>query len=294
MREPFNGSRWFRPLKPIRFKERAVFDLVLGGGQAFRWVCDESGVWAGIWGNVAVQFRLDEAGQLEYCLPTGSCPDVHEKVADYFPSDEEVQRCLDALPWRSDRILAAAIRRFDGLRLLRQPLEETLLCYLCSSTKQIDQIRVCCHAIAERLGRPIAEGLNRLPQWEELAKVGEPAIRACGVGYRAKWIHQTALFLAERPDYLAAIPELDVMDAREHLAKLPGVGFKIADCTLLYSGTHPNAFPTDRWILRAMERLYGLGRWSAEQIAHFGRIHFGPHAGLAQQYLFEAVRLGWE
>ena len=35
-----------------------------------------------------------------------------------------------------------------------------------------------------------------------------------------------------------------------------------------------------------MARRYGLENWSPAQVAHFGRVHFGPLAGLAQQYLF--------
>jgi N-glycosylase/DNA lyase len=42
----------------------------------------------------------------------------------------------------------------------------------------------------------------------------------------------------------------------------------------------------DVWIIKAMEARYGLEGWTPQQIAHFGRTHFGPHAGLAQQYLF--------
>ena len=39
-----------------------------------------------------------------------------------------------------------------------------------------------------------------------------------------------------------------------------------------------------------MARRYGLDDWTPAQIAHFGRTHFGPHAGLAQQYLFAYER----
>ena len=41
-----------------------------------------------------------------------------------------------------------------------------------------------------------------------------------------------------------------------------------------------------------MTNLYSLEGWKLEQIAHFGRSHYGPNAGLAQQFLFAAVRRG--
>ena len=39
-----------------------------------------------------------------------------------------------------------------------------------------------------------------------------------------------------------------------------------------------------------MAARYGLEDWRPDQIAHFGRVHFGPLAGLAQQYLFAYER----
>ena len=41
---------------------------------------------------------------------------------------------------------------------------------------------------------------------------------------------------------------------------------------------------------KAMTRRYDLDGWKPGQIAHFGRAHFGPQAGLAQQYLFAHER----
>ena len=39
-------------------------------------------------------------------------------------------------------------------------------------------------------------------------------------------------------------------------------------------------------MIKSMARRYGLDGWTPTQVAHFGRVHFGPSAGLAQQYLF--------
>ena len=46
----------------------------------------------------------------------------------------------------------------------------------------------------------------------------------------------------------------------------------------------------DTWILQTMAARYGLDGWKPAQVAHFGRAHFGPLAGLAQQYLFSWER----
>ncbi len=78
--------------------------------------------------------------------------------------------------------------------------------------------------------------------------------------------------------------------AKARLLELPGVGEKVADCVLLFGAGRLEAFPVDTWILKALERRYGLTGWKPAQIAHFGRTHFGPLAGLAQQYLFSWER----
>ena len=59
---------------------------------------------------------------------------------------------------------------------------------------------------------------------------------------------------------------------------------------LLFGAGKLEAFPVDTWIIKAMARRYGLDGWTPAQIAHFGRVHFGAHAGLAQQYLFAYER----
>jgi len=72
--------------------------------------------------------------------------------------------------------------------------------------------------------------------------------------------------------------------------ELPGVGAKVADCVLLFGAGKLEAFPVDTWILKAMAKRYDLTGWKPDQITHFGRQHFGPLAGLAQQYLFAYER----
>ena len=91
---------------------------------------------------------------------------------------------------------------------------------------------------------------------------------------------------------LAGLTNLPCDAARAEMLKLPGVGRKIADCVLLFAYGFQEAFPVDVWILRTMTERYGLHGWKPAQVAHFGRTHFGPLAGLAQQYLFAFERTG--
>ena len=122
--------------------------------------------------------------------------------------------------------------------------------------------------------------------------MAEPDLRALKYGYRAKYVAATAARLAGEPYFLENCETMPYVEARSKLIELPGVGGKVADCALLFGGAKLEAFPVDTWIAKVMSDRYGMGGWSLDQIASFGRIHFGPHAGLAQQFLFSAVRAG--
>ncbi len=132
--------------------------------------------------------------------------------------------------------------------------------------------------------------VNRLPTWAELAAVPEAELRACLLGFRARYIHQTAQFIAAHPGWLDETERLPYAPAKARLCELPGVGEKVADCVLLFGAGKLEAFPVDTWIIKAMARRYALDGWTPSQVAHFGRVHFGAHAGLAQQYLFACER----
>jgi N-glycosylase/DNA lyase len=248
-------------------------------------------IWFGQWADCAAEVRLESA-HLAWRARPASAPRVAAAIGPYFAADRDFGALADALPWRSDAHLAACLQRFPGLRLLRQPFGETLLGFLCSATKQIVQIKQMLALLAERHGAGHQPPCHSLPTWETLATIPERTLRDCLLGFRARFIHQTAVFLAAHPSWLEETELMPYAAAKERLCSLPGVGEKIADCVLLFGAGRLEAFPVDVWILRTMTERYGLHGWKPAQVAHFGRTHFGPLAGLAQQYLFAFERTG--
>ena len=71
--------------------------------------------------------------------------------------------------------------------------------------------------------------------------------------------------------------DMKTLDVRAQLLELPGVGPKVADCILLFSLGHGDAFPLDVWMKRALEKYFPDGIDLAA---------LGKNAGIAQQYLF--------
>lgn len=262
-----------------------VLAETLDGGQAFRWRRDGEN-WTGIWNDTVVELRLD-AGRLGWRTPAGAVGKTAPAVTRYLALDHDWTALADSLPWRSDAHLAQCIAVYPGLRILRQPFGETLLGFLCSATKQIVQIKQMIALLAERHGTAIATTrVRRLPTWNELAQIPEKDLRSCLLGFRARYIAETAQFLAQRPGWLETTEALAYPAAKARLLELPGVGEKVADCVLLFGAGKLEAFPVDTWVLKSLARRYGLDGWKPAQVAHFGRTHFGPLAGLAQQYLF--------
>jgi N-glycosylase/DNA lyase len=273
----------------------AVLRETLDGGQAFRWREPTPGIWRGQWLDHQVELTRDAVGTLAWRPLHGPMAASEAALRHYLAEDQDWAALADALPWRSDAHLGRAMAAFPGLRLLRQPFGETLLAFLCSATKQIPQIKQMLAHLAARHGSAVAyfvqesdtpTNSHALPTWTQLATVPESALRECQLGFRARHIAAVARRLAAEPGWLDETAHAPYAEAKARLLTLPGVGEKVADCVLLFGGGHLEAFPVDTWILKAMQRHYGLAGWAPAQIAHFGRQHFGPAAGLAQQYLF--------
>jgi N-glycosylase/DNA lyase len=284
------GTALIEPAWDCLFEEHCLtprtLEETLIGGQAFRWYwVPEGKFWTGVWGRKSACLRINEAGVLEAAPLT-----PHTTLEDirFYLGLDRLPDWISALPCNADPVLADLKSRWSGLSLLRQPPGETLLAFICSSNKQILQIRVMQQALAKNLGQPLpGTPFHRLPTWEELAAVPESGLRACALGYRAAHVAGTAEFLATHPDYLGQINNLSLQDARFALRALPGVGPKVADCVLLFGYGRAEAFPVDTWIAKCLAKRYPeLAGWSREQLATFARIHFGRAAGLAQQWFF--------
>jgi len=287
---------------PVRDYDLAA---TLTSGQAFRWVLRHDG-WEAV-----VQARWIRLSQPR--------PDVIEAVVrqpqqdwnwlvHYLQLQADHMAMLGTFP--TDEPLRRALAHCRGLRLLRQDPWECLASFILSSTKQITQIQQCIEFLCQRFGAPVDQNDTlparrsgssissptahfSFPTPERLATATEAELRACKIGFRAKYLQATARMIAEGELDLAGLPSLPLDTARNALMQCPGVGRKIADCTLLFSCGFDRAFPIDVWVERALQRLYfPRRRAKRRRLEHFAATHFGPYAGLAQQYLFHYLRTG--
>ena len=103
------------------------------------------------------------------------------------------------------------------------------------------------------------------------------------VGIKTGYISQAGLNLACCMEY---------EDAHQALTSLKGVGDKVADCILLFGCGHTSAFPVDVWVEKLMKSWFGVCGCSRKKMMCLAREKLGAHAGLLQQFLFHAARMG--
>jgi len=258
----------------------------LTSGQAFRWR-EVDGAWENIIANRWV--RLSVKGKTLHAQAATLQKDW-QWLIDYLQLEVNLKNILAAFP-KDDPHLAAARKTCRGLRLLKQDPWETLAGFICSSNKQIVQIQQIIGELCERYGEPAHAGWKTFPTAERLASATEADLRDCRMGYRAKYLHATATMIAASEIDLASIDALDYSAALAQLQRLPGIGPKVADCILLFAYAHPQAFPIDTWIIKALHQLYFPRRApKPKRLQAFIKKHFAPHHGYAQQYLFHHVR----
>jgi len=285
---PSFGS--WQKLKPHGFTPISLSET-LEGGQSFTWHKVEDLNWLGVIGGRLLEIRLKDTS-FEW-RSNSQIPITRQEVKDYFWIDSSYEEAVNSLPWRSDPILKHCIESLSGLRILRQPIDEILFYFLLSPVKSIPQIKETGQLVAQKYGKNLGAGFFGFPGWEILSEVTEKDLRSLKLGYRAKSIVGTARFLKTRSDWLEEVVKHPYLIALEKLKELPGVGSKIAACTLLFGGRKLNAFPIDTWIEKVMSNRYGLNGWDQKQMSTFASCHFGEFAGLAQQFFFSAERLGF-
>lgn len=256
-------------------------------GQAFRWSSD--GEWyCGTVGTTALMVRIANGG-----LECRSSPNVSPSfVRHYFRLDEDLDAILSDID--RDAHVHEAIRRYRGLRLLRQDPWECLISFVSSAASNVPKISRCIEKMSAAHGQSLSlEGLefHGFPTPEALSRATEPSLRKCELGFRAGYIAGIARRVAKGeldPYSLAALP---YDEAKKELMSLKGVGEKVADCVLLFSMDKLEAFPVDRWVKRVAERLFFRGRkLSEKKVRQWGMEHYGRNAGYAQQYLFHYMR----
>jgi N-glycosylase/DNA lyase len=286
-------------------KQKVPFNLehTLDCGQLFRW--QKMGDW---WYGVAAD-RVIKIKQNDEGLIFEAFPDTPNRrfIESYLRLDDNLPSIFSEIG--KDEHIREAIRRFCGLRLIRQEPWECLISYICATYKSIPAIKKMVNTMSRCYGKKLTfDGIDfyTFPKPADLAQLTCKDLRSCGLGFRAERVVETAKRVDSGNLSLEALKGMDYHEAKRELLGLPGVGQKVADCVLLFSLEKLEAFPIDVWMKRAATNLYAshfdhsfIERVASKDsitpkeyntIAQFGREYFGNHAGYAQEYLFHLLR----
>lgn len=250
--------------------------MTLDCGQAFRWK-EENGYWIGIAFGKKLKIK-EENGDI--ILFDTSKEDFENIWFDYFDLGRDYGKIISDI--KSDETLKKASSFGNGIRILNQEPFETLCSFIISQNNNIPRIKGIIDRLCKKYGKKIDENFYSFPDAETLAKLTVEDLNDIRMGFRAKYIIDAAQKISNKEVNLNELFSPDIDSARETLMKIKGVGPKVADCTLLFSLKHFDAFPKDVWIKRAMEILFPNGL--PECAKNYG--------GIVQQYIFYYSRSG--
>ena len=257
-------------------------------GQCFRWNPYKDG-YIGVVKDIAAFVTYNENSG----IMTIECENA-ENTSDFWINYFDLKRDYAEIKKKLakiDKYLCKSVEFGYGIRLLKQDPFETLISFILSANNNIPRIKGCVEKISGTYGKETKYGLYTFPTPKMLSVATAQDISdCCHAGYRCEYIEKTVKKFIESPIDVTDLNNMSLQDAEKFLRQYDGVGPKVADCILLFTGAHTDAFPVDVWVKRVIEELY-IGKTSTlKEIDNFAVEHFGELAGFAQQYLFYFAR----
>ena len=188
--------------------------------------------------------------------------------------------------------LAVCFPEAHGIRVFNQEPYEALISFIISQNNNIKRISGIIERLSAKCGEPLdfmGERLYAFPSAERIAALSIEELTALGTGYRAPFIKAAAEKTAVGYD-LEALRDMPLSDARQELLRFNGIGPKVADCVLLFSLQHTDAFPIDVWIDRAMKAMFFEGNKVKKAELYEAVDKLGEYSGIIQQYIFQYAR----
>ncbi|MEG1704980.1 MAG: DNA glycosylase [Clostridia bacterium] len=274
-----------------------LFDT-LECGQCFRWkkIMSDSenrynSEFIGIISDRVIRIKQNNNFIYVYSNLKENLKDTVEYYFDLYNNYARIESEIICL----DDNIKKAVKNTTGIHILNQATFETLISYIISSNNNIPRIKKSIEEISNRYGKKVIfeeKEYHLFPTIEELSNVTEAEFKACGVGFRDKYLVKTVADLMENNIYAECTSKLTNVQLKKVLMSFVGVGPKVADCVMLFSYGRQDVFPIDVWVKRVMEKLYLKKESSLKEIFEYAEDYFGSYAGIIQQHLFYNIRNG--
>lgn len=244
-------------------------------GQCFRWHEIENNKFAGI--AFSKYIELSYIGKDLY-IKHATISDFDRYWKSYFDFDTAYSSILSK--FREEKTLKKAIDFAPGIRILKQEPWEVLASFILSQINNIKRINMLVEDLSTRFGEKIVGGFA-FPTAKRIARASEEELVPIKAGFRTAYLLDAADKVTNDRVVFDKLYTMEINKARKHLESIYGVGPKVADCTLLYGFYRIETMPVDIWMKRVLETYYPKG--FPTQLT--------PWAGIAQQYLFNYMRL---
>lgn len=254
------------------FSVEKIFDC----GQCFRFDPDPLGGVSGIYRGRKYRFTQESDDRVK--IYNISKADFEENLFDFLSLDLDYESMNLDIESRfgGDNTIKEAINQGKGIRILRQDSFETLISFIISQNNNIPRIKKLVEALCRECGEKSGDGYA-FPTPEAIVDLGVDKLREMKTGFRAAYIYDAAIKVAEGEIDLEKLKELDTDTALTELQRIKGVGLKVASCVALFGLNKLDTFPVDVWIKRVLEKYYPAGLDIST---------LGDYRGLSQQYLF--------
>ena len=264
----------------------------INSGQVFLWKKNK-GFWYGVNGQDILEVNKN-----------GKIKSLKNYKTDFFRNNDNFDEIIKSIS--KDKTVKNAVKKYPGLRIIKQDPFQCLISFIVSSNSNIQKIKTNLENISQKFGEKVEykdQEFFLFPDANRLSKASITEIKNCGVGYRAKFIKEASkIFVSEKITF-DDLKSSNYYDAKKKIRIIPGIGNKVADCILLFSLDKLESFPLDRWMIRILEKYYSKKfqidtKTITEKqydILHEKIVdYFGPYAGYAQQFLFKMERENYQ
>ncbi|MCV0399691.1 MAG: DNA repair protein [Nitrosarchaeum sp.] len=267
-------------------------DNTINSGQVFLWKRLD-GFWYGINGQDVL--KVSQSDRIT---------SYQNSRTDFFRKKDNLEEIICSIS--KDKTTRLAVKKYLGLRLLRQDPFQCFISFIVSSNSNIQKIRSNLEHLSVKFGKKVSfdkKEFYTFPEPRKIASASIGEISSCGLGYRSRFVLDAARIIQSGQIDLEDLKKCSYSEANRIIQSVPGIGSKVADCILLFSLDKLEAFPLDRWMIRILEKYYpgkfGIKTKSITQkqyeVLHEKIVkHFGPYAGYAQQFLFKMERENYQ
>jgi 3-methyladenine DNA glycosylase/8-oxoguanine DNA glycosylase len=231
----------------------------------------------------ALEFRV----ACEEPVSAGDLAEVRGRVSWHLGLDERLGPFYDLVA--DDRVLSASVAFNYGAKgKSAYSLFDAVVDCICAQNTDFRRV----YAMRRDLGIAFGERLeaggrvyHAAPTPEQLAEAPLESIRACGVGYRDRFLKGVAEAVVGGVD-LEAVRVLPREQARRELMALPGVGPYTADLALIIGARRRDWMFLDLYIREALRQFYFDGEPVGDaELRAFAERAWGPYQGWAALYL---------